>query len=325
MPLESVDVSVLQEFERGLDPRHPERSRVPAQVLGYGEISTVLSFGEGASADWAYKRLAMFTDEEEARRYEALHHEYVNVLETEIGVRVPQCATARVVNSEAGIVVVYIIQEKMAAESVGHKIIHHLEDRAVLDLVLVVLRETAKVFEYNRLHQRELEIGFDGQISNWAISGLDPGAATPGKEIRLAYLDTSTPLLRRNGAEQLDPELFLRNAPSFLVWIIRRLFLEDVLKRYYDRRQVAVDMVANFYKEQRPELVPGLVETVNAFFGEAIHTGQFEPLTVSEIRAYYREDAWIWRIYLAARKIDRGLQWLLGRPYPYVLPGRTKR
>lgn len=325
MPLESVDVSVLQEFERGLDPRHPERSRVPAQVLGYGEISTVLSFGEGASADWAYKRLAMFTDEEEARRYEALHHEYVNVLETEIGVRVPQCATARVVNSEAGIVVVYIIQEKMAAESVGHKIIHHLEDRAVLDLVLVVLRETAKVFEYNRLHQRELEIGFDGQISNWAISGLDPGAATPGKEIRLAYLDTSTPLLRRNGAEQLDPELFLRNAPSFLVWIIRRLFLEDVLKRYYDRRQVAVDMVANFYKEQRPELVPGLVETVNAFFGEAIHTGQFEPLTVSEIRAYYREDAWIWRIYLAARKIDRGLQRLLGRPYPYVLPGRTKR
>ncbi len=325
MPREMVDLELLREFERGLNPRHPERSSIPARVLGYGEISTVLSFGDGAAAGWAYKRLAMFSDEEEAQRYEALHREYINVLENQIGLTVPRCETVRLVDPKAGRTVVYIVQERMPAESIGHKIIHSLGDSDVLRLAEVVLRETAKVFEYNRAHQGELEIGFDGQISNFAILGFDPANPVSGEQTQLAYLDTSTPLLRRQGAEQLDPELFLRNAPSFLVWIIRRLFLEDVMTRYYDQRQVAVDLVANFYKEQRPELVPALVDTVNRFFQDAIAAGSFKSLSVGEIKAYYREDAWIWRIYLAARKIDRGLQRLLGRPYPYILPGKTKR
>jgi hypothetical protein len=45
-----------------------------------------------------------------------------------------------------------------------------------------------------------------------------------GQEIELIYFDTSNPLMQKGGQEQLDPELFLRNAPSFLVWIIRLLF-----------------------------------------------------------------------------------------------------
>ena len=53
-----------------------------------------------------------------------------------------------------------------------------------------------------------------------------------------------------DGVEQLDPELFLRSAPSFLVWLLRLLFLKDVVDRYYDFHLVAVDLIANFYKEQ---------------------------------------------------------------------------
>jgi hypothetical protein len=44
-----------------------------------------------------------------------------------------------------------------------------------------------------------------------------------------------------------------------------------------------------------------------------------------EIDAYYREDALIWRFYLAARRIDRRLHRWTGRTYPYVLPGRIRR
>jgi hypothetical protein len=46
---------------------------------------------------------------------------------------------------------------------------------------------------------------------------------------------------------------------------------------------------------------------------------------VPEVRAHYREDAWIWRIYLAFRKVDRALHRLSGKEYCYILPGRIRR
>jgi hypothetical protein len=131
--------------------------------------------------------------------------------------------------------------------------------------------------------------------------------------------------MRREGQEQLDPELFLRSAPSFLVWILRLLFVKDVMTRYYDQRQVTVDLIANFYKEQRPDLVPDLIQVVNEFFGTQIARGALEPFTADEIQKYYREDAWIWRLYLAFRRVDRVLHRVLGREYPYVLPGKIRR
>lgn len=41
----AIDVRLLEEFERQLDLRFPEKSGIPARVLGYGEISTVLEVG----------------------------------------------------------------------------------------------------------------------------------------------------------------------------------------------------------------------------------------------------------------------------------------
>jgi hypothetical protein len=135
-----------------------------------------------------------------------------------------------------------------------------------------------------------------------------------------------TPLYRVDGTEQLDPELFLRSAPSFLVWIIRLLFLEDVMTRYYDFRQVTIDLIANFYKEQKAELIPVLVETANDFFGEEAAYLDIEPITEKDVASYYREDRMIWSLYLSMRKLDRFLHTrLLRREYPYILPGKIKR
>jgi len=142
----------------------------------------------------------------------------------------------------------------------------------------------------------------------------------------LTYLDTSTPLFRIDGEEQMDPELFLRSAPSFLVWILRLLFMQDVVDRYYDLRQVVVDLVANFYKEQRPELIPDLVDVANSFFAGEAADLDLAPISEKEVRAYYREDALIWTLYLSMRRLDRWLHTtLLRREYPYILPGKTKR
>lgn len=325
MPTLNVNIELLKQFEKGLDPRFPEKSAIPARVLGYGEISTVLELGMGRERDLAYKRLAMFKTEEEARNYQTLYKEYVEVLQARVGLRVVPSDTIRLIDENTGRITVYIVQEKLPAEAIGHKAIHRLPPDDVRKLVLAVLRETRKVFNFNREHKGELEVGFDGQISNWAIVGFEPESPELAKEVELVYFDTSTPLVQKSGEEQLNPELFLRSAPSFMVWIIRLLFLEDVMTRYYDFRKVVVDLIANFYKEQRPELIPALVDTVNEFFSDEIREGGFEPVTEKEIRAYYREDAWIWRIYLAFRKTDRSLHRLLGKDYPYVLPGKIKR
>ncbi len=321
-----VDVGLLERFEAGFDPRHPERSVIPARVLGYGEISTVLAIAAEGGEGLACKRLAMFRSWEEVDAYEALYWRYVRALEDQVGIRVVPSALVRVANQDRGRIIVYIVQEQLPRETIGHRVIHHLSPPDVRRLVRAVLREGSKVFRFNQAHPGGLELGLDMQISNWALVCVNAQRPELGDLIELRYLDTSTPLARIGGIEQLEPELFLRSAPFFLVWILRLLFLEDVLTRYYDARQVTVDLLANFYKEQRPELVPGLVETVNEFFAEEMGTnGGSRLVTEQEVRAYYREDAWIWRLYLAFRKVDRGLHGLAGKRYPYVLPEEIRR
>ncbi|MGE5251999.1 MAG: DUF6206 family protein, partial [Bacteroidota bacterium] len=221
----AIDRNLLKRFEAGLDPRHPEEGDVPGRVIGYGEISTVLEIGSGGGDDLAYKRVPIFHAEEEIERYEALYKDYVQVLCDRIGIQIVPSDITRISDEERNRVVVYIVQVKLAVESIGHKAIHHLEARDVKRLVLAVLTELRKVFDFNQQNEGKWELGIDGQISNWAIADFDPQATQLGETISLLYLDTSTPFIRKNGTEQLDPELFLRSAPSFLVWLLRWLFL----------------------------------------------------------------------------------------------------
>lgn len=320
-----IDRALIQQFENELDPQNPEKGKVPARVIGYGEISTVLEIGAGDGKKLAYKRVPIFQSKSETEHYEALYKEYIQVMEERIGVQLIPSTIARITNEHRRRTVVYIVQEKLPPASIGHNAIHHLEVSEINRLVLAILVELSRVFDFNQHHRGKLELGIDGQISNWAIADFDPNAKTLGEKINLIYFDTSTPFLRKDGKELLDGELFLRSAPSFLAWLLRWLFLEDVLTRYYDFRKVSIDLIANFYKEQRPELIPGLVDTVNGFFAAQVREGGFKLLSVGEIKAYYHEDAMIWRLYLTFRRIDRSLHNLLGKYYPYILPGNIKR
>jgi len=323
--MEQVDLQLLGQFEKGLNPRFPERNKIPTRVLGYGEISTVLEIGTGAQRNLAYKRMPLFQTVPEAEAYESLYREYIAALKDRVGLQVASGDVVHLVDEERDRVIVYIVQPRFPSEAIGHRAMLRSSPEQVTQLVLAVLRETAKAFDFNRSNAGELAVGLDGQISNWAIANLNPQNQERDEEIELVYLDTSTPMMRINGVEQLDPELFLRSAPSFLVWILRMLFLQDVMTRYYDMRKVTIDLIANFFKEQRPDLVPGLVEAVNASHSAEAKEDGFSPITLDEVNAYYREDKWIWRLYLAFRKIDRALHGLLGKHYPYILPEQIKR
>ena len=324
MQLSRDRLEQLRAFERGLNPREPESSRMPATVLGYGEISTVFAVDAESLEGLAFKRLPLFDDVNEIQAYQRAYEEYCRLLQQEAGLRLPEHGFASL-TSQAGRPVLYIIQRRLPSASVGNQALHLLPDEMVPRLVRRVLREMLPVWEFNAQQDR-VQLSLDGQISNWSIDGFDPAQPSVDSATALLYLDTSTPLFRLDGEDQLDAEIFLRSAPSFLAWILRLLFLEDVVDRYYDFRRVAIDLVANLQKEQRGDLIPKVLNVVNRFFEDEAADLEIRPIGQKEVESYYREDALIWTLYLSFRRIDRFLRTkILRRDYPYILPGKIQR
>lgn len=320
-----IDIQWLKKFEQGLNLLDPEKSEIPARVLGYGEISTVLEAQTEDGNAYAFKRMPMFNSPDEAEAYQKLYHESISVLTEKVGLKLVPGDLIMIDQDGTEKMVGYIVQDILPVNSIGNKVIHDFPDDQVLELFDAVLQQIKLVFAFNDQNKGKLEVGFDAQISNWAFRGLESWDIFDSEKLEIYYFDTSSPLLRRDGKEQLDPELFLRSAPSFLVWIIRLLFLKDVLNRYYDLRLVLVDLVANFYKEKRPDLIPKLIEHINQFLEKDFPDSKIEPIAEKEVKSYYREDALIWRIYLAFRKVDRFLHRMIGKNYPYILPDKIER
>lgn len=319
----TIDAARLRDFEWGLDPQHPEASRIPARILGYGEISTVFEIQADGLRGVAFKRMPIFYTGEEMERYQVIYEEYNRLLSQEIGLRLPRYGA--IAFKEAGFPVFYILQQQFPYLSIANRAMHLLPPAEVMLLVRSVLRELRKVWEFNQ-RQSRVQVAIDGQISNWAIEGFDPEHPHMADPVPLVYLDTSTPLYRLEGVEQLDPELFLRSAPSFLVWILRLLYLKDVVNRYYDLRLVTIDLIANFYKEQCANLVPAAIAVANEFFAGEAANFQVKPIIEKEVRSYYQEDATIWRLYLGMRKVDRFLRTkIMHTGYPYILPEKIER
>jgi hypothetical protein len=91
--------------------------------------------------------------------------------------------------------------------------------------------------------------------------------------------------------------------------------------RYYDRRLVYMDLIANLYKEQRPDLIPIAIETINKYLND--DEIQFN---IKEVEKYYKEDKLIWTLFLAFRRFDKWLTTkVLHRRYEFILPGKIKR
>lgn len=320
--LDKIDRDLLQKFEYGLNPQSPETSSIPALIIGYGEMSTIFAISVPGQESLAYKRLPIFLTTDEIESYEKIFKEY-NTRLGDVGLNLPEFATVRIKPRE-GNMVIYNVQARLDSRSIGNRLIHTLSEEGVMTLFRLTLREMNKVFTFNE-SGADTKFGIDGQISNWAVADYREGFAI-GPDTKLYYIDTSTPLMQLNGVEQLNPELFLRSAPSFLLWIIRWFFLEGVMTRYYDFRKVVIDLIANFYKEQLPEFIPALIKKANIFFAEEGKKFNIPPITEKEVADYYKEDAMIWRAYLGLRKIDKFLHLrILRKPYVYILPGKIKR
>jgi len=320
----AVDRELLKTFEEKLDPSKPEESPIPARVLGYGEISTIFEIIDESQRDIAYKRMPLFDNMQQVERYKDTYCRY-NELLKEINIEVPEYGAVDVVTN-GGRIVLYLYQRKLPSDSVGNKIIHAVPDEEVMILVSKVLTELNKVWRFNRDSSPEIEVAIDGQISNWAIRDFDPENLVVNEGVNLLYFDTSTPLVRKNGVEMLDAELFLKPTPPIVRWILKKFYLQEILDRYYDFRKVVVDLIANFFKEGRSDLIPNLVELANEFFSAEAVAPDILPTDYEEVRKYYQEDASIWGLYLNMRKIHRFIRTrMLRKYYAFVLPAEIER
>lgn len=301
-----MDHNLMHRFEASLDPQNLAGSPIPAKILGYGEISTIFQIGDDNSV--AYKRMPLFKEPAAAARYEQKYHEYCQLLK-EAGLHLPEDDTL-ISNASGRVIALYIAQQQFPAERFVHRLLHQLDREAFKKLVERVLLEIEKVWNFNKNRMPEMELSLDGQLSNWAEL-----------ESKLFFVDTSTPLYRKHGVEQMDPEPLLKSAPGFLRWILRLFFLDDVMNRYYQRRLVFLDLAANLFKEGRPELIPAAIEITNQHL-----TAAEAPLTTEEVTKYYRQDKLIWTLFLAFRRVDRWLRTRIFRQrYEFILPGTIKR
>lgn len=306
----TTDPDLLFRFEKGLNPQDLESSSIQARCIGYGEISAIFVI-EG-NQDIAYKRLPLFKSRNEAEAYRLIYHEYCELLK-KAGLRLPEDETS-IVEVPGRPVVLYIAQRKLPGDRLCHNLLHTLDSDSIKIMIQEVVSETGKVWEFNRIYEPSLRLAIDGQLSNWAW-------INENEDHLLYFIDTSTPLYRKEGVEKQNPELLLQSAPGFLRWMIRMFFLEDVMTRYYDPILVNTDLAGNLFKEQKPELVPLALEIIN----RSIRDNE-KKITLKDIEKYYREDKLIWTLFLSFRKIDRWIKTaLLGKRYEFILPGKIKR
>jgi len=317
-----INLDLLKKLEKSINTINPEKGKVPIKILGFGEISLVFELLEDPN-HLAYKRIPIFDNELQVKRHIWAYNNYNEIL-ANAGLLLPDYDIAWF-RDHRNKIQFYCVQEQVAAESVGNKIIHEIPIEEIHLLVLLILREMKKVWTYSRKH-KNIDVGLDGQISNFAVIGYNSNNYHITPETKLIYLDTSTPMFRIKGKEAMEAVLFLKSAPSFLRWLLKALFLKETVGRYYDWRKVAIDLIANFFKEQRPELIPSLIRLINKFFAEEATEFQIKPITVEEVQKYYDSDKNIWVIFQSVRRFDRTLKTkIFKKTYDFYLPEKIKR
>ena len=318
-----INLELLKDLERSINTIQPEKGKIPIKVLGFGEISLVFEILNDPE-HLAYKRIPIFDSEEQVKRHIWAYNAYCRILDEKVGLNLPPYDVAWF-KDDNGTIQFYCIQKKISVDSVGNKIIHQITDDEIYILVALILREMKKVWNYSRENPK-IDLGLDGQISNFAVINYDAKNPKIDLNTKLYYFDTSTPMVRINGAEAMEAVLFLKSAPSFLRWLLKALFLGETVGRYYDWRKVAIDLIANFYKEQKPELIPNLIKLVNKFYIEEAPEFNITPITLDEVNKYYKSDKNMWEIFQSVRRFDRYLKTkIFKKKYEFYLPGKIER
>ena len=320
-----LSTALLCAIEKGLNTTRPEWSKPPAKVLGFGEISAVLSFDSlPETAGWVFKRLPVFLNEAEADAHSALAARYIDLVARGTGIDVQETLYFGV-PVRPGLSVFYAAQRELPSDHIGSAVLRWAPDADCLAFFEAVLRQVENVWSFNRSNDAGIELAIDLQLSNWAVVSSDKRPSIT-VDVPLTYIDITTPLLRCGGREQINTDAIIRACPALLRWPVKKFMAEGVVSRYYEPRTCVMDVIGNCIKEGREDLAPAMVDVANAFFARRPASLDIAPMTVADVFRYYREDALIFIIFLALKKLDRFIKsGLLRQNYDNILPRRIER
>lgn len=294
---------ILEEFESGVNFENPEKSKTPFEILGYGEISVVISI-KGLE-NFVLKRLPIFRNYDECLYYKSIFDEYGAILKEKVNLKIPEQFGVIVVSREP---VFYSVQERLPKDWLCQQIFNSIDLSEVQKFTDGIISEVYKVCNFNSLEEK-YKIGIDGQLSNWALENGKEGLKH--KKTNFIYLDTSTPLIKENGIEKIPADNFLMSIPPILKFFVKKLFLKEVLERYYDCKSVILDFSSNLMNEKNTENVKNALKLISEKYG----------INFQEIISYHKRDYIIWRTFLTSRKIHRFiLKKVLHREYRFLLP-----
>jgi hypothetical protein len=264
-------------------------------VIGYGEISLAVAWPPTEPTVVA-KSLPPFGD---PARYEAfvdLLDEYLATLEARHVLPLPTAVRAVPEGRRRR---AYVLQPCVPAADVGPARLAVADQEAGTDLLRRIVAAV--------LRASDDRVGIDGQVSNWAVVDGE-----------LRFLDVSTPMLREGGEDRLDTALFAEMVPWVTRWAVRRFVGPGLLSPYHDPRRVVLDTAGNLVRERLTGWIPVLLELANPHLDP--------PLTVEEVRRFYRGNARTWSLLQALRRADRGWQRRVRhREYPFLLPDSYRR
>lgn len=308
----------FQTFENALNPAGKDNLPDGAKIIGYGEISSVFSIQNKEGQEIAVKRLPVFSSENEINDYKKVFFEYNEKLRS-IGLNIPDFDVISVKRKTQGYAA-YVLQEKLKAENIANTVLSVASKDYADKIFSAVIGEIEKVWRYNAAHPDDI-LGLDGQISNWALAdSKEKGVIT------LQYIDTSTPFIRKNKQELFDAEILLQSAPALMRPILKSLFLQEILDRYYSLQDVFTDMAANFFKEDLTHLLPDLIFMVNKKINSNLSNLNLKEMSLVDIEDYYKRDKFIWQLFLAMRRADRWIHKnVIHRQYEFILPVIKKR
>jgi uncharacterized protein DUF6206 len=292
--LPDAELRELEELvEQALEAGHEAQ----LVVLGYGEISLVLAWPP-RNPRFACKRLPPFSDRARFERYRRTFADYLEALHA--GGADPVPSSFRGVERPDGTVVGYAVQPVQPASSLAPTVLAEANVADGHPLVGAVVDTAARVVGPR--------VGIDAQLSNWTWSSG-----------RLGYLDVTTPMLwSASGTPLLDVELLARPLPWLLRDPVRRFLAPRILDGYRNLRGVYSDLCGNLIKQGLELWLPEFLEHVNRHLES--------PMTIDEVRSYYRSDARLWGALLRVRQADRAWQRnVRRRPYPFLLPREIKR
>ena len=257
-------------------------------ILGFGEISVALGYPASAPTH-ACKRTPPFTPAEFTQYAEAVHR-YVDQLRA-TGLQVVESEVRSV--SREGSQIAYLVQPLLDASTLGHKVLGPAEPDPEHPFVSALAKAVL-------IASRDLSI--DAQVTNWSWDGS-----------ALTLLDVGTPFLwdaEGTLAFDMDPFLVMLPAPT------RGLVKGDLTKminRWREPSGVALDVVANLFREGLDQWVDPMIVAFNDVLGG-------NAVDRAEAQAMYDEDLKTWPRLAKLKQLERTWRTKVRRkPYDFFI------